>query len=79
MRIVFFIREIPKKLLLLCITIYRRAISPLLLPSCRYVPTCSEYAFIAIQRYGALRGGWMGLKRISRCHPWHPVGYDPVP
>jgi putative membrane protein insertion efficiency factor len=74
-----FICEIPKKLALFCITIYRHAISPLLPPSCRYIPTCSEYAFVAIQRYGLIRGGWMGLKRISRCHPWHPGGYDPVP
>jgi putative membrane protein insertion efficiency factor len=79
MRILVFIREIPKKFALLCITIYRHVISPLFPPSCRYVPTCSEYALIAIQRYGLLKGGRMGLKRILRCHPWHPGGYDPVP
>lgn len=48
-------------------------------PSCRYVPTCSEYAMIAIKRYGAAKGGWMAFKRILRCHPFHEGGYDPVP
>jgi uncharacterized protein len=57
---------------------YKAAISPLLPPSCRFVPTCSEYAREAIERYGALRGGWMGARRILRCHPFHPGGYDPV-
>jgi len=77
--IIKFISEIPKNLTLLCITIYRRMISPLLPPSCRYLPTCSEYALTAVQRYGFLKGGRMGIKRIARCHPWHPGGYDPVP
>ncbi|HEX7997317.1 MAG TPA: membrane protein insertion efficiency factor YidD [Pyrinomonadaceae bacterium] len=57
---------------------YKAAISPLLPPSCRFVPTCSEYAREAIERYGALRGSWMGARRILRCHPFHPGGYDPV-
>lgn len=67
------------KLLLLLIKAYRYAISPLLGPSCRFFPTCSEYAAQAIEKYGAGRGGWLALKRIARCHPWHPGGYDPVP
>jgi hypothetical protein len=67
------------KLLLLLIKAYRYGISPLLGPSCRFFPTCSEYAAQAIEKYGAGHGGWLALKRISRCHPWHPGGYDPVP
>ena len=58
---------------------YRLAISPLLPPSCRYVPTCSEYCYDAILTYGLLRGGWLGVKRLARCHPFHAGGVDPVP
>jgi putative membrane protein insertion efficiency factor len=57
---------------------YKWAISPLLPPACRYVPTCSEYAMEAVEHYGALRGGWMALARILRCHPFSRSGYDPV-
>src|SRR5216684_4221537 len=57
---------------------YKWAISPLLPPACRYVPTCSEYAVEAVERYGALRGGWMAFARILRCHPFACGGYDPV-
>jgi putative membrane protein insertion efficiency factor len=58
---------------------YRWAISPLFPPSCRFHPTCSQYALEAIDRFGAIKGGWLGLKRILRCHPLQPGGYDPVP
>ena len=68
-----------KRMLLGLIVFYQRAISPHLPASCRYVPSCSEYARVAIQRWGALRGGWMGFKRILRCNPLHQGGYDPVP
>ncbi len=57
---------------------YKRAISPLLPPACRYLPTCSEYAMDAVERYGVVRGGWMALVRILRCHPFGGSGYDPV-
>lgn len=68
-----------KRVFLFLIDVYRRYISPLKSPCCRYIPTCSEYAMIAIERYGAIRGGWLALKRILRCHPFHEGGYDPVP
>jgi putative membrane protein insertion efficiency factor len=57
---------------------YKAAVSPWLPPSCRFVPTCSEYACEAIQRHGALRGSALGLRRLLRCHPFHSGGYDPV-
>jgi putative membrane protein insertion efficiency factor len=58
---------------------YKWAISPMLPPACRYVPTCSEYAMEAVERYGVLRGGWMAAGRLLRCHPFVKGGYDPVP
>jgi putative membrane protein insertion efficiency factor len=73
-----FLKRLPRKLAIICITIYRRAISPLLPPSCRFTPTCSEYALTAIQSFGVVKGGWLAAKRILRCNPWHPGGYDPV-
>ena len=68
-----------KKLLLSLIRFYRRSISPLFPPSCRFVPTCSQYALEAIEKCGALKGGWMAFRRILRCNPFHKGGYDPVP
>jgi putative membrane protein insertion efficiency factor len=61
------------------IQLYRWFVSPLLGPNCRFYPTCSCYAQDSIRRHGPVRGTWLGLRRILRCHPWHPGGYDPVP
>jgi hypothetical protein len=58
---------------------YRACISPLTPPSCRFTPTCSAYMVEAVMKYGIFRGGWLGIKRIARCHPWGGSGYDPVP
>jgi uncharacterized protein len=68
-----------KMLLLWLIRGYRLFISPLFAPTCRFHPTCSMYAIEAIERFGAIKGSFMAIKRILRCHPLHPGGYDPVP
>ena len=68
-----------KTVLIALLRFYRYAISPMLGRNCRFHPTCSEYAIEAVQRHGALRGGWMAAKRVGRCHPFNPGGYDPVP
>jgi putative membrane protein insertion efficiency factor len=70
---------VMKALVLWTIRSYQRFISPALSPSCRFVPSCSVYAYQAIERYGVIKGGWLGIKRLLRCHPLHPGGYDPVP
>jgi uncharacterized protein len=75
----FRITDIAKLFLLLLVRGYRRLISPLLPPSCRFQPTCSAYALEAIAQHGAAVGSWLAVKRILRCHPWSPGGYDPVP
>ena len=61
------------------IRVYKFVISPLFPNSCRFYPTCSEYSFEAIKKYGSIKGTWLGIKRVARCHPFHPGGYDPVP
>jgi putative membrane protein insertion efficiency factor len=68
-----------KTILLGIIRLYQMTLSRALPPTCRFTPSCSEYSFEAIERYGALHGGWLAIKRISRCHPFNPGGYDPVP
>ena len=68
-----------KKVLLALVKFYRVAISPYRPPCCRYIPTCSQYALEAIEKYGALKGGWLAFRRILRCNPFHKGGYDPVP
>ncbi len=71
-----------KRIFLWMIDFYRKGISPLTPPSCRFIPTCSEYAMQAIERYGALKGGWLALRRLMKCHPFHrqkSIEYDPVP
>jgi len=67
------------RLLILLVRFYQYAISPLLPPSCRYLPTCSEYTLEALRKHGAIKGGWLALKRIGRCRPGCPGGHDPVP
>jgi uncharacterized protein len=61
------------------ITGYRRFVSPLLAPRCRFAPSCSAYALEAVREHGALRGAWLAVRRVGRCHPFHPGGFDPVP
>ncbi|MDJ0702570.1 MAG: membrane protein insertion efficiency factor YidD [Leptolyngbyaceae cyanobacterium MO_188.B28] len=68
-----------KILLIWLIRGYRRFISPLFPPTCRFQPTCSQYALDALERFGVFRGSWLAIRRILRCHPFHPGGYDPVP
>lgn len=68
-----------KTFLIGAIRFYRSYISPLKPPCCRFTPTCSEYALEAIQKYGPVKGSWLAVKRISKCHPFHKGGYDPLP
>ena len=71
-----------KRVLIWLITFYRKGISPLTPPSCRFIPTCSEYALQAVEKYGALKGSWLALRRLSKCHPFYrqeTIEYDPVP
>jgi len=71
--------DIPKIVLLGIIRFYQKFVSPMFPPSCRFTPTCSYYTYEAIAKYGVAKGGWLGIKRIARCHPFNPGGYDPVP
>jgi uncharacterized protein len=68
-----------KTIVLFLIRFYQKLISPMLPASCRFYPSCSEYTYQAVEKYGFIHGGWLGLRRVSRCHPWNPGGFDPVP
>ena len=68
-----------KSVLLGVIRLYQVTLSRVLPPTCRFEPSCSQYGYAAIARYGVWRGGWLAVKRVARCHPFHPGGYDPVP
>lgn len=73
------VRRWPARALVFAIGVYRNMISPLRPPSCRFVPTCSEYAVDAVTEYGLLRGSWLTLVRLAKCGPWHRGGWDPIP
>ena len=72
------ILQLPRRILASLVRGYQFAISPLLPPSCRFTPSCSQYALEAIIRHGAMKGGWLAARRLVRCHPFHPGGFDPV-
>jgi putative membrane protein insertion efficiency factor len=74
-----FVKKVFANILIAIVRFYQLAISPLYPATCRYTPTCSQYMIEAIRLHGVLRGTWMGLRRISKCHPWGGSGYDPVP
>ena len=74
-----FISDLSKQIFLKLIRFYQIVLSPLLGSNCIYTPTCSNYTYQAVERFGVIRGGWMGAKRIARCTPFHEGGYDPVP
>ncbi len=72
-------KKILSSIFLLPVYFYRYCISPLKPATCRFTPTCSEYAILAVKKYGPVKGSWLAIKRIARCHPWGGHGYDPVP
>ncbi len=78
-KVLLQIKSIPSKFAVICIKFYRIALSPILPPSCRFTPTCSEYSITAIQRFGFIKGSYLSIRRIVRCHPGGDFGYDPVP
>ena len=78
-KIVRFIIKLPANILILLIKIYQYTLSPFIGRNCRYTPTCSNYGIEAIRKYGAIKGGWLTIKRVASCNPWGGSGYDPVP
>ena len=72
-------KNILKYIIIVPVKIYQKLISPLLGPTCRYEPSCSHYMIQAVEEWGLLKGFWLGIKRIGRCHPWGSSGYDPIP
>lgn len=74
-----FLHDVPRRVLLGLLWIYQRVVSPWTPHSCRYYPSCSQYAVIAVTRHGALRGSWLAVRRLLRCHPWAAGGVDDVP
>jgi uncharacterized protein len=74
-----YLVRLPRRLLVALVRGYQLTISPLLPPSCRFTPSCSQYALEAITRHGAAKGTWLAARRLVRCHPFHPGGFDPVP
>jgi len=77
MRLLLFIRDIPANIIVWLVRGYQILLSPLLGRTCRFHPSCSQYFIEAVRKYGLLIGGWKGVRRIGRCHPWNPGGYDP--
>lgn len=73
------LRRVPREIVKLLIRSYQLTLSHLMITQCRFEPSCSRYTYEAVERYGAMRGSWLGLKRILKCHPFHAGGYDPVP
>lgn len=73
------LREVPRRVVLLPIRGYQKFISPGLPPSCRFTPSCSQYALEAVSKYGAVKGTWLAARRLVRCHPFNSGGYDPIP
>lgn len=78
-KIIGFIIKLPANILILLIKIYQYTLSPFIGRNCRYTPTCSNYGIEAIRKYGAIKGGWLTIKRVASCNPWGGSGYDPVP
>ncbi|MCZ6641890.1 MAG: membrane protein insertion efficiency factor YidD [Gammaproteobacteria bacterium] len=72
------IRQLPKRILMGLVRVYQVTLSPFFGRQCRFEPTCSHYALQALEEYGALQGSWLAIKRVGRCHPFHPGGFDPV-